>query len=152
MLSSTDANLLMNKINTAFAGIGSNGTGMPKSKRNTESVAWEFLVAKHLKRMADGRDKAATKAAVKAGIIFDPEKEPRTEGTRESVYNGDVVQIGVETKMASVRLDTSELQKQLYAAGVAKHVIEECMAAAMKPNRPPHTFTTALVTDGGSSG
>jgi hypothetical protein len=81
-LDAAKANALTAAISAAFAAIGTTAaTKMPPSKRNTEAVAWEYFVASLLARLAEGRRKRAHAAAVKAGVLFDHEKQPLPVGS-----------------------------------------------------------------------
>ena len=147
MLSSTAVNLLTNKLNKAFDNIGkSNGTSMPPSGRNTEQVAWEMHVASHLARLAEGRKEAAYKAAVTSGVIFDHKAEPKCAGTNESVYNGDVVQIGVSVRKGRAVLDSSRFIDDLLNAGVDRALVGKLVDKHTKSTAAAHVFTTSLVT------
>jgi hypothetical protein len=147
MLTSTSANLLTNKLNQAFDKIGrSNGTSMPHSERNTENVAWELHVARHLSSLADGRKKAATKAAIQSGVIFDYENNPKPAGTTESVYNGDVVSVNVLVKKGRAILNSDSFINDLLNAGVDRALVGKLVDKHTKLSAPAHNFTTALVT------
>ena len=77
---------LTDAINTMFGGIGSaNGTKIPKSSDNKAPIAWEYWLSSHLLALAKGRFASARIEAIKAGIIFDHEKDQRTPGTNEQV-------------------------------------------------------------------
>ena len=80
-LSSRTKNVLVDKINVSFAGIGkTNGTRMPKSERNDEGEAYELWIAQHVLSLATKRKEQAETAAVKAGVIIDKAKNPQEPG------------------------------------------------------------------------
>jgi hypothetical protein len=134
-------------LNEAFAEIGiAGGTKMPPSKLNTEPVAWEYFVASLLARFADARKTAATKAAIKAGLMFDHAKEPRPTGTNALIYAGDVVEITVAVTTATSRLDADGFFDAVEKAGVKRSVLDRLVAAHTTENRPPHKFTAVMAT------
>jgi hypothetical protein len=134
-------------IEKAFASIGvSAATAMPPSRRNAEPVAWEYLVATALDRLATTRQGKALRAAINAGIIFDPAKAPRAAGTVETVYAGDVVTIGVSVGTPRTSLDFAAFVDALVKKNVDRAVIEKATAANTHPTRAPHAFNAKLVT------
>lgn len=154
-LTTQRANEMTAAINTAFEDIGQShgkerpaapGTGMPKSKSNQEPTAWEYFVATHLARLAEARKRRAQAAAVKAGVLFDPEKEPRPIGTNALVYAGDVVEIAVAVATPGTRLDQEGLVKDLEKAGLALPRINKIINANTLENRAPHKFSSTLAT------
>lgn len=147
MLDVTRANAKTQAFNTAFAEIGSSAvTAMPRSKSNREPIAWELLVSKHLKRLADAREKKAVKEAVKAGVIFDPEKQPLPVGSNAMIYAGDVVEISCEVGTPQVRLDLQGLLPDLEKAGIKPPVLLKLITKHTHDNRAPHKFSATLVT------
>ena len=161
-LDTIHANRKTAAINDEFAAIGhSNGSRMPASKRNGEpvthsgelgsrqrnaEVAWEYHVASHALRIAEARKKAAAKAAVKAGIMFDPELQPMAVGTNALVYAGDVIEISVAVTTAATRLNIEGFIADLVKAGVAQKLIDKAVLRHTTENRAPHKFTSSLVT------
>ena len=147
-LSSRVKNKLIDGMNTSFAAIGhSAGMKMPKSENNNESAAWEFFVAQHLMSMATKRKDVAEKDAITAGVIIDKEKEPKPEGTREVIYNGDVVSVALEVRTGGTRVAANVLIDYLESKGVSKKLLAEALAAATSKSRPAHVFTTMLITN-----
>lgn len=147
MLDVPGANAKTKAITDAFADIGvSIETSMPRSRGNKEPLAWEFLVARELKRLADARDKKAVREAVKAGVMFDPEKQPLVTGASAVVYAGDVVQISVDVGTPQARVDTVELVADLIAAGVNRAMLTRLVAKHTHESRAPHRFSGSLVT------
>ena len=149
----TELNLLTNRITNQFKAIGNHdGTEMPRTTRNTETVAWEYHVASHLKRIAEARQKEAQKECVKHGLMFDHEQEPLPAGTNATVYSGDVVTISVSTKAGASRIDHTAFTAALIKAGVDKALVERLSYEHTKLSRAAHTFTTSLITNGENSG
>ena len=147
MLNVLKANAKTGAINDAFAAIGrTDPTDMPRSKLNTEPAAWEYHVASHLLRLAEARKKKAHAAAVKAGVIFDHEKEPMPVGTNTLTYAGNVVEISVAVTTPSTRLDAAAFVDDLAAAGVKRALLERLTGEHTKESRAPHKFTSSLVT------
>lgn len=70
------ANLKTAAIAEAFADIGHDETGMPKSRNNRDPIGWEVLVSKQLKALCASREAKAIKEAIKAGVMFDHMKNP----------------------------------------------------------------------------
>lgn len=150
-LTSTAANKMTNSINQAFDAIGRKGDSeMPHSTRNTEQVAWEFHVASHLYRIAEGRKKVAVKAAINAGILPDYEKEPSTPGTNMSVYHGDVVQVSLKVNNGKSYLDHKSFSAALIKHGVDSDLVNKLLSEHTKNARAPHQLTTALVVAAGN--
>jgi len=147
MLDAPSANAKAAAINESFAAIGGTGdTRMPRAKGNSEPIAWEYHVASHLLRLADARKKKAQAAAVKAGVIFDHEKQPLCVGTNALVYAGEVVEIVVSVTTAATRLDTAGLFDAFEKAGLKRALIDRLVAKFTSDNRPPHKFVSTLVT------
>jgi hypothetical protein len=141
------ANARTAAINDAFALIGRAGDSkMPASKLNTEPVAWEYYAASHLNRIAEARKKAAQAAAVKAGLMFDPEKAPLAVGTNALVYAGDVVEIAVSVTTPASRLDTAAFVDDLEKSGVARKLLDRLVTKHTHESRAPHKFTATLAT------
>lgn len=148
MLDVVRANAKTGAINLAFSDIGVVGdTKMPRSKLNTEPVAWEYHVSALLVRQANARMEKAQKAAVKAGVMFDHEKEPRVPGTNEMVFAGEVVQIDLKVTTPRTKLDTDALFADLEKAGVRRALIDKLVDRHTHDNRAPHSFTSSLMTE-----
>ena len=147
-LSSRVKNKLVDSMNVVFTNIGhAAGMKMPKSERNDESAAWELFVAQHLMSMATKRKDTAEKDAIAAGVIIDKEKDPKPEGTREVIYNGDVVSIALEVRAAGSRVAANIMMDYLASKGVSQKLLAEALAAATTKSRPAHVFTTMLITN-----
>jgi hypothetical protein len=147
-LSSRVKNKLIDGINLAFASIGHTaGMKMPKSERNDEPAAWELFVAQHVLSLANKRKDNAEKDAIAAGVIIDKEKNPKPEGTREVIYNGDVVSIALEVRTAATRVSVNVLCDYLSEKGVSQKLLMEAMAFATDKSRAAHVFTTMLITN-----
>jgi hypothetical protein len=147
MLDLTRANAKTATLNTAFAAIGVDGdTKMPRAKGNNEPIAWEYHVASHLSRIAEARKKKAQAAAVKAGVMFDPEKQPLAVGANALVFAGEVVEISVSVSTPTTKLELPELLDDLEKAGLKRPVINRLVVKHTKDNRAPHKFTSSLVT------
>ncbi|HEY3845858.1 MAG TPA: hypothetical protein VGL95_01950 [Acetobacteraceae bacterium] len=147
MLDVAGANAKTTAFNAEFALIGNTGDGrMPRSKKNTEPVAWEYHVASHLLRVAEARKKKAHAAAVKLGVMFDHEKSPLAVGTEALVYAGDVVEIAVSVTTPGTKLDPVELGVALVKAGMKLAVVEKLFTQCTHDQRAPHKFTSTLAT------
>lgn len=139
---------LVDKINTCFTNIGiTNGAKMPKSGDNREPLAWDMWLGYHLARLADKRKSIAEEAAVKAGLIFDKKTHPRPSGTKEVLFNGDLVSIAVEVRKSSTRVDVDKLLAFLVSKKVSAKLLDEAILQATYENRPPHIFDPVLIVD-----
>jgi hypothetical protein len=148
-LSSRVKNKIVDTINTTFATIGNaNGMRMPKSSDNREPAAWELYVAHHVLSLATKRKEQAEKAAIAAGVIIDKEKHPRPGGTREVVFNGDVVSVSLEVRQPSERVSAPLLCDYLNNKGVSRQLLDEAVAAVTTTTKPAHVFSTMLITNG----
>jgi hypothetical protein len=146
-LDTAKANAKTEALNAAFATIGLSGdTVMPRSKDKLEPVAYEYHVASHLNRLADARKKKAQAAAVKSGIMFDPEKQPMAIGTNALIYSGDVIEIAVTVTTPATRLDQAGLVADLEKAGLKIEKINAIVLANTYENRAPHKFLSTLIT------
>jgi hypothetical protein len=146
-LTAARANALTAAVTGAFAAIGhSAGTAMPKSKKNTEAVAWELFTASLLLRVADARKAAAQKNAVTAGVIFDHAAHPMPPGTNALVYAGDVVEIAVGVTAPLERYDVPGLLGALAKAGVPPKTLAKAVKAHCDTTRAAHTFKATLAT------
>lgn len=147
MLDAAGANAKTAAVNAEFALIGYTAdTRMPRSKKNTEAVAWEYHVASQLVCAADARKEKAHKAAVKLGVMFDHKAKPMPVGTDTLVYGGDVVEISVKVTTAGTRLDVVTLGVDLVKAGIPLSKLEKLLIKHTVSNAAPHKFTSSLVT------
>ena len=148
MLSSSERNKLTDAVNTKFADIGKkNGTRMPASTSNTDSYAYDLWVAQQLVALANKRKEHAEKAAIKAGVLLDKEKNPQPEGSKQVVYSGDNVAISLAVSNAATRVNVDKLLERLIFAGVNPDIIEDAVANASSKSRPAHVFSTYLLTN-----
>ena len=148
MLSSTQKNKIIDSINTMFSKIGSaNGSKMPPSDNNRESVAWELFIAQHLNALAGKRKDQAEKAAVVAEVIVDKEKNPQPEGSSSVVYNGEHVHVMLKVSNAASRVDITKVMTYLLAHDVKPELVRAAVDKATTKNRPAHVFSTVLLTE-----
>lgn len=148
MLTSKAKNALIDKLNTTFSGIGKQ---MPvKSDDNRESYAYEYFVASHLYKLAEGRRKKSQKDAISANIIPDTDEEEnrRPPGTVETVYNGDLVTVMLSVSKPRTVVDVKALAAYLVDHKVRQSLIDEAIEHASKEAKAGHQFTAALVTGG----
>lgn len=148
-LTARTKNVLVDRMNTCFATIGvNNGTKMPKSGNNREPVAWELWVAHHLTSLANKRKANAEDAAIKAGVIFDKEKNPKPPGTKEATFSGEVVTVSVEVRKPTTRVNVDKLLAFLAATKkVSRSTLDAAVEHATETNRAAHVFDTMLITD-----
>jgi len=147
-MQSSDKNKLVDKVNTAFANIGkANGTKMPPSTNNSDSYAYDLWVAHQLVSLANKRKELAEKACIKAGIMLDKEKDPRPEGTKEVLFNGDNVAISLAVSNAAMRINNEKLVAYLAEHGVPGGILDDAIAHATSKSRPAHVFSTYLLTN-----
>ena len=148
MLSSSERNKLTDAVNTKFADIGKkNGTRMPASTSNTDSYAYDLWVAQQLVALANKRKEHAEKAAIKAGVLLDKEKNPQPEGSKQVVYNGDNVAISLAVSNAAARISIEKLLAYLTEHGVPGGLLDDAIANASSKSRPAHVFSTYLLTN-----
>jgi hypothetical protein len=143
MLTATQAAVLNNKIAGQLSAIGADL--MPTSKHNTESHAWNYLIASKIESYGKKLKETTRKEAIKAGVMFDHEKTPREPGTNTAIYTGDVVTINCAVKMPSTTFDHKQFSASLLSAGLMSEEIENIFAASFKASRPAHTFTAELL-------
>jgi hypothetical protein len=147
MLSSHEKNKLVDAVNTAFKKIGmSNGTKMPTSTNNQDTYAYDLWVSQQLVALANKRKLEAEKKAILAGVIFDKEKDPKPEGTKELLFHGDNVSVSVSVNAASNRVDVDKLLAYLEDIGIESIVLDAARARATTKSRPAHVFSTFLLT------
>jgi hypothetical protein len=139
---------LVDKVNTCFTNIGiTNGAKMPRSGDNREPIAWELWLGYHLARLASKRKANAEDAAVKAGLILDKEANPRPSGTKEVLFNGELVSISLEVRKASTRVDVDKLIAFLASKKIPAALLTEAVDYATFETRPAHVFDPVLITD-----
>jgi len=135
-------------MNGNFRSIGhATGMRMPRSDSNQAPYAWEYWVACHLASLANKRKEKAEAAAVANGVLIDKEKNPKPAGTRELIFNSDVVGITLEVRNPSERVDPEDMAKRLIDAGVREELVWSAMNLSKKLTRPAHIFTAYLVTE-----
>lgn len=133
-------------ITDAFDAIGRAApTNMPRSKHKLDPVAFEYHASTQLSRLAEARKRKAQSAAVKAGVMFDPETDPRPIGTVEVIYAGDVVVIGVSVGTPGTRLDINGVVRDLEKAGLKLAKINAIINQNTVENRAPHKFNSTLI-------
>lgn len=144
----TLATSLTEQLNEAFAAIGRSGaTTIPSGRPNAaETAAYEYHVASHLLRIAETRRKRAHAAAVKAGVMFDHEKQPEPVGTERVVYAGQLVEVSVTVAAPIVGLDHLAFVVGLLEAGVKASLVRRLQAKYATETRASHRFTSSLVT------
>lgn len=138
-LTSRATNILVDKMNTSFAKIGtSNATVMPPSKRNDEGIVWELFVAYHLDRLSGKRKKLALAACGDAGML--PNEETRPVESTRVLYHGEHVMLTLKQVRRSGRLDPGALYELLMKKGVKQDVLDSCWAQAMGPDNIQHLY------------
>jgi len=148
MLSSSERNKLVDKVNTAFNGIGkANGTKMPQSTNNLDTYAYDLWVAHQLVALANKRKLLAEKQAVLSGVMIDKEKDPRPEGTNDVLFTGDNVSVTLKVSNAANRVDSTVFFNYLADKGVPHELLIAALNEASTKSRPAHVFTTFLLTN-----
>jgi hypothetical protein len=120
---------------------------MPKSSKNNESAAWKLFIAQFLASRANKAKELAEIEAVKAGVLFDKVKNPMAEGTKDFIYNGEIIRVLCEVRKAAYRIDSKKLLDYLASAGVNTALLDQAAEAAGDFSRPAHVFTTYIVTE-----
>jgi hypothetical protein len=145
-LDAARAQTLTEAIKAAFDAIGTEGrTSMPPSSSNTDPIAWEYHVASLLLRYAEKRRERATKAAVKAGVLFDHTESPLPIGTERDIYEGKVLAIGVSVVEPQVKFDDEAFVLDLAKAGVKPAVLKRLRHKHTHPFKPIHRFSSRLL-------
>lgn len=147
MLTSAAATLIAERITAAFARIGTEGDTAIATKSNTEAFAYQLLVAQRLREAADKRLKLAVKAAVAAGIIFDPEKEQRAPGTVDILYTGESVRVALSVAQPRESIDHAAwVAALLKLRPTYRKLCATLDRTHTKQSRPAHSFSTTLIT------
>jgi hypothetical protein len=146
-LSQRDRNKVIDGLNTRFAEIGTKHYTCPPSTRNTEATAWEFFVAAHLQTIAAGRLKEARASAVRAGVIFDHDKHPRTPQDTGVLYRGDNVVVTLTVKAPTVTVDVDEVCAFLIDKGVSVKLVSDAVEHSRRERRAAHEFRASLLTE-----
>ena len=122
----------------------------PPSKNNTEGAAWNYYVASIIEKAGKAHRDKARKEAIKQGVMFDHEKEPKEPGDANTAYDGDVVRINYVVRNPSTTVDGAQLYEAIMAVGLIDKedmaTFKKLYADAHKTSRPAHVFTAALVT------
>ena len=137
--SQSQANKLTDNFRTSLGMIGKN-LKLPKGKGNTAPIAWEFFVSHVLNSYAAARYNAAKREAVKAGVIFNHEKDPLPAGTKQDVYNDGVVRVSVEVRSSYEQVDAKKMAAFLAGKGVKQKDIDDAIAFATTQTKCPHVF------------
>lgn len=149
-LTTTLRNRLIDSINVAFDAIGVDPpTKMPRLKKadNRSPAAWEYFIASHIASRARKRLDVAKAHAIEAGVIFDPTKAPRTEGTNEQVFSGEHVSIWLTVRTAATRVDVDKLCDYLTKNGVKTELVAKAYNQAKYKSSPAHEFKVSLVAN-----
>lgn len=147
MLTSAQAAVLNNKLALQLKSIGD--MMCPPSTNNTESYAWDYYIANKIEAYGKKAKDVARKMAIKNGVMFDHEKEPREPGTEADVYNGDVIRISLTVKEPNKTFDHKAfLSCMEEILPPDKHaVLQTFYLGAFKTSRPAHTFTATLLSE-----
>ena len=140
----TALNLLKSNIDADFDKLGTKKQTPPPSKNNLAAIAWEFFISHTLQVRASARYKAATKEAVKAGVLFDHEKEPLEAGTKKEIYNRDSIVVSVEVRSPYEKVDVDKMISYLVGKGVNEEVLNEGRKFASTMTRAPHIFKAVI--------
>lgn len=147
-LSSRLKNRLMDNINMSFAQIGNQKPTLPpRSSENTASIAWDLFVSAHLLALAKKRKDVAHGNAVRAGIIFDHIRQPRTPDDNGMIYTGDQVGVYLVVRSPGIRVNAHKMCEELLRFGVDQELIEMARMNATEESKPAHEFKVSLITD-----
>lgn len=145
MLTATQAAVINNKLAVQLKSIGD--TMCPPSTNNTESYAWDYYVANKIEAYGKKAKDVARKMAIKNGVMFDHEKEPREPGEAVDVYSGDVIRISLAVKMPVTKVDGEAFYDALKKLGIVNEQVEERYQLSHKTARPAHSFTATLLSE-----
>lgn len=149
-LSSRAKGILMDNINVAFDSIGETfpKTQMPKCTANNAKEAWDYFMAKYLLARAEKRKEKAEQKAIKAGVLFDRDKNPRAPGQHGQVFNGEVIGVMLEVRNGAERVNVGDMIEHLISVGKVKEsVVFAARDAATKKMKDAHVFTPYILTD-----
>ena len=148
-LSSRLKNRLMDAINMSFANIGNQKPTLPpRSSENTASIAWDLFVSNHLLALAKKRKDVAHSNAVRAGIIFDHIRQPRTPDDSGMIYTGDQVGVYLVVRNPGKRVNVDKLRDMLiHTWKIDESVIDTAIHNATEESKPAHEFKVSLITD-----
>lgn len=147
-LSSRLKNRLMDAINMSFANIGNQKPTLPpRSSENTASIAWDLFVSNHLLALAKKRKDVAHGNAVRAGIIFDHIRQPRTPGDSGMIYTGDQVGVYLVVRSPGKRVNVDKYEAYLLHTGVSQETLDVARMHATEESKPAHEFKVSLITD-----
>lgn len=136
--------MLKSNIIKDFESLGIETHKPPRSKDNRALIAWEFFTSYVLKACAQARYNKAAKEAVKAGVIFDHEKDPSPVGTKTVCYAGDQITVSVEVRQPYEKVDPDKLCSYLRGKGVSQQYLDEARAYATSMTKAPHVFRAEL--------
>ena len=107
----TQAASLNNKIALKLKSVGQGL--MPLSTLNSETIAWDYMIAGKIESYGRKSKEVARDAAIEAGVMFNHEKHPLLSGEEAVVYKGDVVGIRVAVKEPGVTFDHKTFRRQV---------------------------------------
>lgn len=143
------------RLQAALDKLGKNGTSIPAGtpppelKSNADIAAWhdkhkavaEYLVASHIKRVGEAREKKA-KAQVEKLLGLDEQK--RVPGTNET-HGYDNVALTIKISNPRVQLDRAKLQVALATRGIKD--IDKIIADSESETQPPRTLTASTTVE-----
>lgn len=145
-LSQRDVNKITDNINTGFDKLGRNGGQIPKFNNNTDPLAWDMYVSKHLATRAKKRRDEVNALLVQNGIIPDPKIQPQGLGERV-LYSSDDLMIELKVTERNMGVDLKQLYSLLILNKVDKNVLDKCWLAAMKEPIKPHEFSCVPIIE-----
>jgi hypothetical protein len=146
-LSTRIKNRLMDAINMSFANIGNQKPTLPpRSEENTAPIAWDYFVSCHLLALAKKRRDVAHANAIRAGIIFDHMKHPRTPEDTGMIYTGDQVGVYLVVRNPGKRVNIDKMEAWLLKTGVPQETLDVARMHATEESKPAHEFKVSLIT------
>jgi hypothetical protein len=109
-----------------------------------DTCALTYHIAAQAKRTATADKDKATREAIKLGVLFDHERNPREPGTECVVYRGAAVTISLKVGQPGDALDVESFLESL-AAYLKPGVIKRLVARHRSATAAPHTFSSSLV-------
>lgn len=125
----------------AFRAIGhNNGHAPPESDGNTHHIAYEFLIADHLRSLANARYEAAKEAAQAAGVI----ETDYSEGTHIPYARNGLSVIATRAK-DSLTLDKTMLKNELMKShGFDETKVNKLLVKSSKPRKGATTHKFSM--------
>lgn len=119
---------------------------IPKGKGNKCAIAWNLYRTYILQSYATAMYNDAKKDALKAGVLFDHEKNPMEPGTKARIYDDTIVCVDVEVRSPYEQIDAKKMAAFLSGRGVPQADLDAALKFASSMTKAPHVFRAGLIT------